>query len=249
MRRDAALYEVASPPTGKAGRPGKQGARLATLTKLARAATGYTEVEARLAGTTGHKAHLDKDVLWYRVCRDALVCCVVVRDPSGIEPGDLFTTDLVMSPAEVVEIYAGHWSIEMCFRDVKRGVEAKSPKDKGPERAAGLSFWLHGVIWVWYLEISGGGPSFSVKPWYSAEAMPFVDAMVELRRTLWRERISPTSGLQPLTSKKLTYSSKRSPLLHRGYPPTEAPSARLRKSTQSMDASIVRLAMELAQAA
>jgi hypothetical protein len=39
------------------------------------------------------------------------------------------------------------------------------------------------------------------------------------------------------------------PLLHRGYPPTGAPSARLRKSTQIMDASIVRLAMELAQAA
>jgi hypothetical protein len=42
-----------------------------------------------------------------------------------------------MSPAEVVDIYAGRWPIEMCFREVKRDVEAKSPKDKGPERAAG----------------------------------------------------------------------------------------------------------------
>ncbi len=37
------------------------------------------------------------------------------RDPTGHEPDDFFfTTDLQMSPQEVVEIYAGRWSIELC---------------------------------------------------------------------------------------------------------------------------------------
>ena len=39
MRRDAALYEVPPPRTGKAGRPRKRGARLPTPAKLARTAS------------------------------------------------------------------------------------------------------------------------------------------------------------------------------------------------------------------
>ena len=110
------------------GRPRKRGARLPTPAKLARAATGFTEVELDWRGRRATKLTWTKDVPWCRVCRDALVRLVVVRDPSGIEPDDLFfNTDLAMSPAEVVEIYAGRWSIEMCFREVKQGAGAKSP--------------------------------------------------------------------------------------------------------------------------
>jgi hypothetical protein len=77
----------------------------------------------------------------------------------------------------------------------RRGQEPQSWKYKGPERAAGLSFWLYGAIWTWYIEISGTHPSFPAKPWYPAKVMPsFADAMAELRRSLWRERISPDFG-------------------------------------------------------
>ena len=112
----------------------------------------------------------------------------------------------------------------------RRGQE---PEGQGTRAGRGLSFWLYGAIWAWYIEISGKRPSYTIQPWYPAKATPsFADALAELRRTLWRERISPTSGLQPLTSKQLTYWSKRSPLLHWGHPAAGAPSARLRKSTQ-----------------
>ncbi len=53
--------------------------------------------------------------------------------------------------------------IEVCYREVKQAVkqaiggqEPQSWKDRGPERAAGLSFWLYGAIWAWYIEVSGG---------------------------------------------------------------------------------------------
>ena len=203
MRRDAALYEAPPPRTGKAGRPRKRGARLPSPAKLARTATGFVEVELDWRGRRVTKLIWTRDVLWYRVCPDALVRLVVVRDPSGVEPDDFFfSTDLAMSAAEVVEIYAGRWSIEMCFREVKQGVGGQEPqswKYKGPERAAGLSFWLYGAIWTWYIEISGPRPTFSVRPWYPAKAMPsFADAMAELRRSLWRERISPSFGAPTL---------------------------------------------------
>jgi len=203
MRRDAALYEAAPPRSGKAGRPRKRGARLATPVKLAKAATGFCEVELDWRGRKVTKLIWTRDVLWYRVCPDALVRLVVVRDPSGIEPDDFFfSTDLAMSATEVVEIYAARWSIEMCFREVKQGIGGQQPqswKYQGPERAAGLSFWLYGAIWVWYIEISGVRPSFSIQPWYPGKHTPsFADALAELRRTLWRERILPTSGVPTL---------------------------------------------------
>ena len=102
-------------------------------------------------------------------------------------------------PAEVVEIYAGRWSIELCYREVKQGIcgqEPQSWKLKGPERAAGLAFWLYGAVWVWYLKISGERPRFVIKAWYPTKATPsFADALAELRRYLWRERITGDSGV------------------------------------------------------
>lgn len=203
MRRDAALYEAAPARTGKRGRPRKRGARLSTPAQLAKTARRWQELTLDWRGRKVTKLIWTKDVLWYRVNPDALVRLVVVRDPTGKEPDDFFfTTDLEMGPAEVVEIYAGRWSIEMCYRDVKQAIGGQEPqswRDKGPERAAGLAFWLYGAVWTWYIDTHGQRPAFAVRPWYPKKTLPsFADALAQLRRTLWRERISPASGTPDL---------------------------------------------------
>ena len=200
MRRDAALYEAPPSRTNRRGRPRKKGARLDAAVQLAKAATSWQEVELDWRGHKVTKLLWSRDVLWYRVCKDAMVRLVVVRDPTGHEPDDFFfTTDLQMSPQEVVEIYAGRWSIELCYREVKQGIGGQEPQSwklKGPERAAGLAFWLYGAVWVWYLKISGERPRFAIKAWYPTKATPsFADALAELRRHLWRERITGDSGV------------------------------------------------------
>ncbi|EQD27499.1 transposase, IS4, partial [mine drainage metagenome] len=170
MRQDAALFDAPPPRTGKRGRPRKKGKRLPTPPKLAASAKAWQEVALDWRGAKKTRLVWTKDVLWYRVCSEALVRLVVVRDPEGIEHDDyFFTTDLEMAPAEVVEIYAGRWSIEVCYRQVKQDLGGQQPqswRDKGPERAAGLSFFLYGAIWIWYITVSGERPRFSVTPWY-----------------------------------------------------------------------------------
>ena len=83
------------------------------------------------------------------------------------------------------------------YRDVKQPAHGQEPqtwKGKGPERAANLAFWLHGAVWLWYLTVSGTTPVFTTRPWYSSKRLPsFADALAELRKALWQERISPTS--------------------------------------------------------
>ena len=198
MRRDAALYGPPPPRTGKRGRPRTRGERLPTPTELARRTRKWSTVEAPWRGRTVTKMLWSRPVLWYGVHPKAMVLLVVVRDPAGKEPDDFFfTTDLDMAPAEVVSVYGDRWAIECTYRDVKQlahGQEPETWKGEGPERAANLAFWLHGATWLWYLDVSGATPTFTTQPWYTTKRLPsFADALAQLRRVLWRQRISPAS--------------------------------------------------------
>ena len=201
MRRDAALFQGAPPPTGKRGRPRTKGDRLPTPPELAAQARpqGWKKVTVDLRGTTAERLVHVRDVLWYRVNKTDLVRLVIVRDPAGVEPDDFFvTTDLTASGAQVASRYAGRWPIEVCFRDVKQDLGGQNPqswKRQGPERAAALSLWLHALVWCWYLQTHPTGHTWIPRPWYPHKKTPsFLDALAALRRTLWSQRITAMSA-------------------------------------------------------
>ncbi len=211
MRRDAALFGPKPPPTGRRGRPRQRGERLPTPAQMAAGLRRrqFRSVTLEWRGRSETRLVWARDVLWYGVCPNAMVRLVVVRDPTGVQPDDFFfTTDLAMAPAEVVSIYAGRWAIEVTYRDVKQLVGGQQPqtwKGEGPERAAHLSFWLHGAVWLWYLADTGTAPRINSQPWYPTKRVPsFADAIAELRRVLWRERISPNSEPRPLNPQMAT---------------------------------------------
>jgi len=200
IRRDAALYQAAPPPTGKRGRPRTKGERLPTPAKLSETLPkkAWTTVEVVVRGKTLTKLVHVRDVLWYKVNRTRLVRLVVVRDPNGVEPDDyFFTTDLQATGAHVADRYATRWAIEVCFRDVKQDLGGQNPqswKRRGPERAAALSLWLHATIWCWYLQTHPSGHTWIPRPWYRTKATPsFLDALAALRRVLWAQRITTMS--------------------------------------------------------
>lgn len=201
MRRDAALYEPAPPPTGRRGRPAKKGPRLPTPEGLAAGARGWKTVTVDWRGRTVTRKVWSRPVLWYSVCPTAMVLLVVVRDPAGVEHDDyFFTTDLTAAPGCVASLYAGRWSIEDTFRATKQSLGGEDPqswKHQGPERTAALSLWLHANVWAWYLTTQGTTPTWTPRPWYTAKRTPsFADALACLRRTLWATRIdaTPTTG-------------------------------------------------------
>lgn len=211
MHRDAALFGPKPPPTGRRGRPRQRGERLPTPPEIAAGLRRrqFRTVTLEWRGRPETRLVWSREVLWYRVCPTTMVRLVVVRDPAGVEADDFFlTTDLSMAPGEVVSIYAGRWSIECTYRDVKQIIGGEQPqawKGAGPERAAHLSFWLHGAVWLCYLANNGATPSLNHQPWYPAKRAPsFADAIAELRRALWHERISPGSDPAPLSPEMAT---------------------------------------------
>jgi hypothetical protein len=122
----------------------------------------------------------------------------------GRQLGDgLPSTDVDCAPEWVAEHYAGRWSIEDTFRNVKQflgGQQPQSWRHQGPERAAGLSLWIYSATWLWYLTTQGTAVTWKHRPWYPKKATPsFVDALACLRRTLWhrgfsRLPVSPSSS-------------------------------------------------------
>lgn len=205
MRRDAALYEAAPPPTGRRGRPRTKGARLLTPAAIA-AGLGnhaFTQATVEWRGKTKDLLVFSRPVLWYSVDKKNLVLLVIVRDPEGIMHDDFFfTTDLTADSGQVASLYAGRWSIECVNREVKQCLGAEDPqcwKRHGPERAASLSLWLYAAIWTWYIPTVGTTQSWIPRPWYPKKATPsFLDALASLRRVLWAERITSLSSYGPL---------------------------------------------------
>jgi DDE superfamily endonuclease len=204
MRRNAALYQPAPPPTGHRGRPRTRGDRLPTPPQLADQARrrDWRHLTIDVRGRPVERLILVHDVLWYIINNHDLVRLVVIRDPTGNDPDEFFvTTDTTATGADVASRYAGRWSIEITFRDTKQDLGGENPqswKRHGPERAAALSLWLHGATWSWYLDTHPDGHTWPTRPWYRHKTTPsFLDALAALRRVLWSQRITATSFPTP----------------------------------------------------
>jgi len=207
MRRDAALY--ASAPKrrkGMRGRPRKRGRRLPTPEQLAKTQHGWRKASVNIRGKSAIRLVLARDVLWYAVCPEKPVRLIISRDPEGKEKDDfLFTTDLRATPEAVISSYAGRWSIEDTFKNVKQLLGGQDPqtwKAQGPQRAAAFSFWMYSMIWFWYVQTQGCRRSWLPLPWYPAKRSPsFADALAALRRVLWTERLFAQSEKHSLQRK------------------------------------------------
>lgn len=204
MRSDAALFDKPPPrKKGQPGRPRKKGKRLPTPAKIARTKRGWRQETIDFRGKPVQRRVLRREVLWYGACQGRLGQLAIVRDPQRHEPDDfLFTTDTQANPSQVAARYAGRWSIEETFRNVKQFLGGHNPqtwKGEGPERAAALSLWVYSAVWNWYIANHGTKPSLPRTPWYPAKSTPsFADALAALRSVLWRECISANSHPTPL---------------------------------------------------
>lgn len=210
MRRDAAIYEPAPKRRkGKRGRPRKRGRRLPPPEQLAGTKHGWSKVSVNIRGKPAMRLVLVRDVLWYAVCPERPVRLVISRAPDGSEQDDFFfTTDLSTTAQIVIGSYAGRWSIEDTFRNVKQLLGGQDPqtwKDQGPERAAAFSFWMYSIVWVWYVQTYGCRRSWIPLPWYPEKRSPsFADALAALRRSLWTERLFAHSDKHSLQRKMTT---------------------------------------------
>jgi len=210
IQRNAEVYDLPVKPRKKGrGRPRKKGKRVLCPQKLAKRVGHWQKVEVCERGKNRTRLVHSKVLLWYRVSQQPILL-VISRDTEGKEKDDfLFTTDVTMSPAEVIGCYADRWAIEDTFKNSKQYLGCQEPqtfKGPGPERAAGLSLWLYSMVWLWYLKQKSSQRYFMVHPWNPLKCRPsFADAIGCLRRELWRERIKCMFGNSAVHDKKFEF--------------------------------------------
>jgi hypothetical protein len=201
-RKDAALYELEPPKTGKRGRPALKGARLGTLSQIALdPGTVWQPVTALRYGKHETIDVHVLDCLWHGALGYTPVHVILIRDstkPAGYQLA-LLTTDLDATAGEVIERYGDRWPIEVCFEEAKHqaGVgDARNRTQLAVERTVPFQFLTMSITILWYA-LHGHHPADvqehrDTAPWYQTKTNPsFADMLAKLRRTIIAAQYSP----------------------------------------------------------
>ncbi len=194
LRSNAALAQLAPPPTGRRGRPRLKGDKLASLAQLAGAATFTPTVVHRYGATTTVQT-ATLTCLWYGVFGTQPVQVVLVRDGATTTTGygiALVSTDLTATAAQIIERYAARWSIEVAIEDAKQisGVgQARNRLRTSVERTVPFGLAVSSLAICWYAT-AGYHPddvtaARDLAPWYRDKDQPSVlDMLTKLRRVI-----------------------------------------------------------------
>jgi hypothetical protein len=117
---------------------------------------------------------------------------VYSKDSVGGREDYFYSTDPRLEPRQIVEWFAGRWSLEVTFREMRDhlGLEStRQRKDKSVLRMAPLLFGLYSVVavlyaWLWQKKPRKAAAE-TQSPCYRKNQPTFSDAMAEARRMLW----------------------------------------------------------------
>lgn len=196
MRSDAVLTALPTSAAGQKGRRRLRGEPLPKPDALAKARQPWTKVEAFIYGSWKTLWVKTIDAQWYRGAGERLLRIVVVRVDRGAVPLRVFfSTDLEMSVQLIIETYAGRWSTEACFRDLKQllGFDESQARCKAAvERVAPFVGHIRTLLVLWFIEGAVGTPvaELPARPWYRHKSgLCFADVLRAAQRSLAGVRI------------------------------------------------------------
>jgi hypothetical protein len=132
---DAALYEPPPPRTRRTvGRPRVNGQKLPSPPKVVAHSTRRTRLAvAWYGGTTRDIETVTGTGPWYRIGEDLVEGrWVDVHDGTGTHRAEyLFSTNLRLTPKQIVECSTQRWSIETTFQECREHLKLESPKCYG----------------------------------------------------------------------------------------------------------------------
>lgn len=207
LPRNAVLYHRAPAPTGKRGRPRCKGERIGTPAQAAQAAATavWQKVSVARYGRVDTVSVAVLDCLWYGVFGPQPVRMILVRDRETGPMLALVTTDLSVTPADLVARYAARWAIEVTFFDTRQtlGVgQARNRTAQAVTRTWAFGMYVYTLVVLWYA-IHGHRSGIVADrrvhaPWYLSKTDPsFADMLTALRRTLIAARFMGSRPAQP----------------------------------------------------
>ncbi len=190
---DANLY--APPPVvrgKKTGRPRKKGAKQPSpATVVARSRRQRLKV-AWYGGGRRNVAVVTGTGQWYKGGEGLVpVRWVFVHDCTGTHRDEyFFTTDLNMTPKQVIETFTGRWSIETTFQELRAHLGLETTRGRTENtvlRVAPSLFGLYTVVALLYARLPAAHRNHYAITWPGKHHAAFSDAIVAVRRWLWVE--------------------------------------------------------------
>ena len=121
---------------------------------------------------------------------------VLVIDPTGkMDPMPLMSTDSLMTPEQMIELYVDRWSLEVTFEETREhlGVETQRQwSDKAIARSTPILMGLYSLVCLMGTRL-GQEELLKVEEtaWYQKEHATFSDMLRAVRMTIWRENLIP----------------------------------------------------------
>jgi hypothetical protein len=195
---DANLYEPPPEYCGK-GRPRVKGAKLPTpqevvakaeRTRLNVAWYGGGRRDVEVVTGTGH---------WYKSGEGLVeVRWVYVHDLSGTHRDEYFySTDVAMTPQQIIEEYTGRWNIETTFEEARAYLGLESTRgwcERTVLRAEPSLLSLYSVVALMYWLLPEPDQEQGAIDWEGKQAVTFSDAITAVRRWLWTHWVFPRAG-------------------------------------------------------
>jgi hypothetical protein len=148
LRSNNNLFDLPAPPTRKgAGRPRKYGDKLGTTSSLALINRERArEMTVNLYGKVRTVLAYDQVVMQKTLkCRIRVVW--VYRRKQWVA---LFSTDLTLSVAQIIEYYGARWKIEAGFKELKRDIGSAETQTRNPVAVKNhLDFCLMATSLTW----------------------------------------------------------------------------------------------------
>jgi hypothetical protein len=213
-----ALYAPAAPrQPGQKGARRKKGPRLPPMAVWAAERSQHWDVltfdQFGLHATLWVKR---QQALYYKAGKDRLLTIVLVHDPEGKRPDQMFyCTRLDWDAQQILAAYAGRWAIEVTFENSKQLLGLAEPANRTPLavlRTAPMALVLYSLIVVWFHRVGHLLVQYPERPWYRRKAEPaFADMLSTLRRVSWEEKtlpLLPTDGVKLHVVRLLEFVSR-----------------------------------------
>jgi hypothetical protein len=192
----ANLYAPPPPKRKRNGRPRLKGKKLPSPAQVVQTSKrqrlnvawyGGGRRNVEIVSDTGH---------WYKA-GDGLVpvLWVFVHDRTGTHRDEyFFTTDVHMTPKDLIETFTSRWSIETTFQEMRAYLKLESTRGRTQQtvlRAAPCLFGLFSVIALWYAQLPACRQRRSID-WPGKTDTTFSDAITAVRRWLWLDWVFAT---------------------------------------------------------
>ncbi len=206
LRRDAALYDPApAREPGTKGRPRRKGQRQPTLAqRITDPKTIWETVTVPWYDAQERTVELASGTaVWYHSGMPVVpLRWVLVRDPQGaFETQAVLSTELTVSPVQIVGYFVLRWQLEVTFHEVRDhlGVETQRQwSDLAILRTTPALLGLFSLVTLFAHEVLHGQPlPVRRAAWYAKELPTFSDTLAFVRQRLWPVSISYLSPAQP----------------------------------------------------